>query len=241
MAVICGMPGVGKSAPASVLASRTAAPDRIFWHSFHAEEGFGAMIWRLGGFRAHRGEDGLRRMLQSMGQGGGQPPPTEMLFDYTFESLRGQDYLLCLDDLQFVEEELLFAAQIERLLGLMQAGELSLFVTSRRLPDFVASSTAAALESLIETDTRAVLAARGLALAGDLAAELHHQTAGNAQLLTLAVDALRHTRDLAWLIAHLPEADDIERYLLQEVDRGSSNQDVKFPFAPGCGLPAENE
>jgi len=44
LAVICGMAGVGKSALAAVLAREASATDKVFWHSFHPEEGFNPLI-----------------------------------------------------------------------------------------------------------------------------------------------------------------------------------------------------
>lgn len=220
LAVISGMAGVGKTALASVLARRMATPDRIFWHSFHAQESFGIIIWQLAAFLANDGKEDLWRMLQSARQMGEQLPPDEVLFDYAFQLLRRQNYLLCLDDLQFVDEDPLFAGQMERLLGLLAEGDLRLIVTSRRLPDFSLSSEMEALTGLDKADTGAFLAACKLSLTDSLIAHLHSQTGGNAQLLTLAVDAIRHTHDPARLIAHLAETDNIERYLMQQIDRG---------------------
>jgi hypothetical protein len=47
VAVISGMPGVGKSALALTLAQQVAARDAIFWHTCQPEEGVDGVIWRL--------------------------------------------------------------------------------------------------------------------------------------------------------------------------------------------------
>src|SRR5262249_14552155 len=65
LAVIVGLPGIGKTALAAELARRTAAPDRIFWHSFHEHEGIDAIIWKLAGFLARQGQGELLRLLHS--------------------------------------------------------------------------------------------------------------------------------------------------------------------------------
>ena len=74
------------------------------------------------------------------------------------------------------------------------------------------------LSGLGAGDVRDLLAARELALPDDIAASLIALTSGNAQLLLLAIDALRHTKHPTQLVGRLLESDEIERYLLREVD-----------------------
>ena len=44
--------------------------------------------------------------------------------------------------------------------------------------------------------------------------ELYHRTEGNAELLTLAIEAMQHAADPARLLENLVEAGNVERFLL---------------------------
>ena len=41
-----------------------------------------------------------------------EPPPAETLFDYVVEMMRGQGYLICLDDTHFVHDDPLLSAEV---------------------------------------------------------------------------------------------------------------------------------
>jgi ATP/maltotriose-dependent transcriptional regulator MalT len=223
LAVITGMAGVGKTTLAAVLAQQAAPLENIFWHSFHQGEGADVIVWRLAGFLYWLGEDGLWHMLQGAQETGSRPPPLEVLFDYALELMRGRGYLLCLDDLQYVNDDPLLEQLFERLNEAVKVGELSLIVTSRRVPDFIASPEP--LPGLDAAATDALLAARDVSLPEGLSSSLHTHTEGNAQLLTLAIEVLRQSRHPERVIANLAETEDIERYLIKEVDDGLDEQE----------------
>ena len=242
-AVIAGMAGVGKTALALALAQRVTPPDQVFWHAFHEGEGVDALLWKLAGFLAWRGQEDVWHMLQGAQESGGQPPPTPVLFDYLFQTLRGRGYLLCLDDFQFVDDDPLLNQLVERLCEGVEAGELSLIITSRRMPDFANASEYEALAGLSAADSDGLLAAQGVQLPEALSAELYTHTEGNAELLTLALDALKRTNSPERLIAHLAETDDIERYLVSEVDEGLSEneREVMSAVALLLGYPSTRD
>jgi ATP/maltotriose-dependent transcriptional regulator MalT len=225
MAVVTGMAGVGKTMLAAALARRTAGEDDIFWHSFHEGEGIEAIVWKLAGFLYRRGQDGLWRMLQGAQVTGGQPPPIEVLFDYLFQMIRGRGYLLCLDGLHFVEDDPLLTQLVDRLYAAVRAGEVSLIATSRHVPEFLQAGEYEVLGGLSAEDTTALLAARGISLSQDLATGLHTHTGGNAQLLTLSIGALERSGRPERLIAHLADTEDIEHYLMSEVDAGLDEEE----------------
>jgi ATP/maltotriose-dependent transcriptional regulator MalT len=218
LAVISGMAGVGKTALAANLARQYAQLDPIFWHAFHEGEGIEVVIWKLAGFLAWNGRAELWQMLQGARITGGQPPPPETLFDYLLEMMRGSKYLLCLDDFQYVDQDPLLNQLVERLRGALVAGDLAIVITTRRIPAFIETAESASLDGLSRSDVKQLVEARGLALAPDQVEALHQRTAGNAQFLNMAMHALQFAGDPQQMIRSMAETEDIERYLMNEVD-----------------------
>lgn len=217
--IISGMPGVGKTALAAALAMQLSTPVKIFWHAFHTGEGVHALIWKLAGFLAWRGQTDPWIMLQNAQQTGIQPPPPEVLFDYLFQMLRGQGYLLCFDNFHFVENDPLLAQFLERLESVIPDNEVSIMIiTSRSVPELAHSADFQPITGLSREDARDLLALRGLSLPEDLFNTLYTRTEGNAQFLTLAIDSLRRSQDPERLIHQLPENENIEHYLIKAVD-----------------------
>lgn len=218
LAVISGMAGMGKTTLAAVMARRLAAPERTFWHVFHEGEGVESVIWRLAGFLAFRGQEDLWRLLQNSRLTNGRPPPPESLFDYLTQLLRGRDYLLCFDDFQHVDVDPLLHQLVQQLRVLLGSGELRMIITTRRIPEFVQRVVAFdPLAGMNLADTRRLLEAQSVALSAKRVEQLYTYTGGNTQLLSLAVDVLRDAGGAA-LLDRLVDADNIERYLLDEVD-----------------------
>lgn len=223
IAVMTGMAGVGKTTLAAILARQVARPDKLFWHPFHQGEGVDAIIWDLAAFLAWHGQDDLWRLLHKTRRANGQLPPAELLVDYLIQMIRGQGYVLCLDDFHYVDEDPLLSQLIERLQPELRVGQAALIVTARRAPAFVATSERESLEGLSAADTRSLLARRGIALPEHLTLDLFTHTGGNAQFLMLSIAALQRATDPAQLIASLSSTADIEQYLLRQVDTGLSD------------------
>lgn len=221
IAVIAGMAGIGKTALAIKLARQVArSPDRIFWHQFHEGEGIETIIWRLAGMLYKHDHRELWELLEGTRQSGGQPPQAEVLLDYLTQFLRGQDYVLCLDDFHHTEEDPLVGKTVTRLQTLLAAGEVTLIVTSRRMPAALRTLSFAPLGGLNLADAAGLLTVRRVGLTPALLAELHRQTDGNPELLTLASYALRHNRQPELVIKRLADEDDVETFLLKKVDEG---------------------
>jgi serine/threonine protein kinase/tetratricopeptide (TPR) repeat protein len=219
--IISGMPGVGKTALAAALAMLVSPPVKIFWHTFHTGEGVNALIWKLAGFLSWRGQSDPWVMLQNAQQTGIQPPPPEVLFDYLFQLLRGQDYLLCFDNFHFVEDDPLLVQFLTRLESVIPDNEVSIMIiTSRSVPELAHSADFQPMSGLSREDARSLLELRGLSLPEDLFTTLYTRTEGNAQFLTLAIDSLLRGQDPAQLIRQLPEHEGIEHYLIKAVDEG---------------------
>ena len=221
VAVIAGMAGIGKTALAARLAGQVAAsPDRVFWHQFHEGEGIETIIWRLAGMLWRHGQPSLWELLEGARQSGGQPPPAEVLLDYLVQLLRGQGYVLCLDDFHHAEEDPLVEKAVDRLQTLLAAGDVKLIVASRRMPTALRTLSFVPLGGLSLADAGRLLAGRKVTLAPDLLVELHQRTDGNAELLTLAAQALLRSRQPAQVVKRLADVEEIETFLLQEVDSG---------------------
>ena len=191
LAVITGMAGVGKTALAAALAMRHSEPAHVFWHSFHEGEGVEAVTWRLAAFLAHNGQDELWRLLEGARQTGGQTPPSETLFDYLLQMVRGRDYLLCFDDFHHVDDDPLLNQLVERLRDALTSGEIAIIVTGRRMPEFVQLAEFPPLAGLSQEDMRRLLHMREIEMADELQERLHRYTGGNAEFLVLAIDALQ--------------------------------------------------
>ncbi len=221
VAIIAGMPGVGKTVLAARLARQIAgSQDRIFWHQFHEGEGIEAIIWRLAGMLYRHGKKTLWELLEGARQGGGRPPPAEVLLDHLVQQLRGQRYVICLDDFHHAEEDPLVEKAVERLRGLLADGEIDLIVTSRRMPRALKVLSFVPLGGLGPAEAGELLAVHKVVLAPELVAELHRHTGGNAELLMLAAQALQRSRKPEQVVAGLADEDNIETFLLEEVDRG---------------------
>jgi ATP/maltotriose-dependent transcriptional regulator MalT len=218
LAVISGMAGVGKTALAANLALQFAPLDQIFWHAFHEEEGIEVLIWKLAGFLAWNGQDELWQMLQGARITGGQPPPSETLLDYLLKMIRGRGYLLCLDDFQFVDDDPLLNQLVERLRSALLEGDLAIIITTRRTPGFINTAEFTTLVGLSPVDAKQMVEARGLVLELEQVDALHKLTAGNAQFLNMAIHALQHAKDRELVLRNMAETEDIERYLMNEVD-----------------------
>lgn len=225
LVVISGMAGVGKTALAARLARQASQPDAVFWHSFREREGIEVIIWKLAAFLAWHGQEELWHMVQSARQIGSQLPPPETLFDYVLQMVEGRGYLLCFDDLHLVEKDPLLIRLVARLRAALGSGGLALVITTRRVLSFLQTAEADSLAGLSAEDARLLLERWGLRLPDALFERLYAHTGGNAQFLTLAMNVLQPETDLAGAMERLAESDNIERYLLVEVEERLSEQE----------------
>jgi len=218
LAIVAGMAGVGKTALAVTLTQWVAEPENVFWHTFHEGEGIDTTIRRLAGFLAWHGADDLWQLLEIARITGGQPPSSSEQFDYVVQLLRTGNYLLCFDDFHEVEHDPTFGQLISKLQNALGQRYFSLIVTSRRAPDFVNVSAFEPLTGLSKADANRLIATANVQLTTDQIDTLHDVTGGNSEFLTLTIDALNQGKDPDELLSRLAESDDIQRYLLQEID-----------------------
>jgi tetratricopeptide (TPR) repeat protein len=241
LAFITGIPGVGKTTLAEELVRQVGEPSRSFWHTFHEGHGVRDMIEGLAGFLYWQGRENLWRTLRGVERGGGQPLRDSMLLDYLFEELRGQQLLLCLDDLQYVEKDPLLEEFYERLSPALQWGDLRLIAISQSRPRFVPAGDSQKLEGLNLEDAASFLEQHGMSIAPadvaagvlydsavlltienltgpDLVTNLHARTEGNPMFLTLAADTLRRTSAPVRLLLRLTKEEGVEDFLIEEID-----------------------
>lgn len=228
-AIIIGMAGVGKTSLAAELAGRHRGAGTIFWHRFY-DGGLTPFLRRIAGFLANHQQIELWELFEVARHSGTKPPEIETQLDTLSAHLTrlgdetGKRFLLCLDDLQFVDDDPRFADFLARLI-LNLPDQIRLIITSRRWPPFLRQAAADPLTGITLEDTKALFKERAVLLTDDLLETLHTATGGNGTFLTLSIVALQQAQDPAALIKRLATIDDIERFLLEEVnDRLAANE-----------------
>lgn len=223
--VIAGMAGVGKTTLAAQLALQISEPNKTFWHTFRQDEGFEVIISELAGFLAWHQRSDLWQSMEKTIQSGGKLQSADVLFDYLFQQIRNQNYLLCFDDFHYVDEDPVLDRLVERLRSSVLAGEIRVIIVSRRLPEFVRVTVHEPLVGLSLADTQLLLQARGVMLGEGLLETLYTRIEGNAQLLMLAIKTLRRSKDRISLLGNLVQASDIGQFLLKEVDQSLQDEE----------------
>ncbi|MCB0158242.1 MAG: CHAT domain-containing protein [Caldilineaceae bacterium] len=223
IAVIAGMSGVGKTALGAALAQRVCVPAKIFWHTFQPDSGLDVVIWKLAAFLAWRAQPELWRMLQGISANDGKLPPLEILIDYVVQMVSGRGFLLCFDNFEYVEHAPVMDALVESLGRQVRAGHLSLIVVSGSRPDFVREADFAPLSGLSLDDARLLIEHLELNLPPTLLEQLHELVEGNVELLIMAGDVLRHANGTDAALDRLVRADNIQQYLLDELDNTLSD------------------
>lgn len=220
---ISGIAGIGKTALAQTLAYQGIEADRVFWYTFRAGQQATTLIWQLAGFLSWQGLGDLWRIVNSA-EAGTRPPP-EALIAYAVQLLHKRRVRCCLDDIHHVEADPIFQQLV---LGLREAPEDSrceLILTSRQVPQLLAYEATTPLDGLSPAATEQLLAEQQIQLTGEMPALLQQQTGGNPQLLLMAIDVIRHTPDPSRLVRQLTDAEQIDRYILGEVDRHLDDQE----------------
>jgi serine/threonine protein kinase/tetratricopeptide (TPR) repeat protein len=243
LAIITGMPGVGKTTLALQLAQRFAGSRSTFAHAFHEGEGAEVIVWELAKFLAWHEQQDLWSMLRGAQQTGSKPPPIEVLFDHVLHLLRGRKYLLILDNFHYIEHDPLMGKLLEKFRTLLASGEMSVIIASQRKPAFASTNDYAVLTGLGSADAIRLLAQRGITLNPEATEKLYRLTEGNPQLLTLAVGALHGVDDPARLMRHVAESEDIEHYLMTAIDQRLNEEERAIMSAVSAflGYPATRD
>ena len=222
IAVITGLPGVGKTTLAAIIARQMGEQLPVFWHAFHEAEQSDVLIWKLAAFLAWHDRPALWEMLSNASTSSGNLPPPETLFDFLLELLTEQAILICLDNFQYVDRDPLILRTIERLHHLFESNNAKLLVITRRIPTLGVVGNYQRLTGLRVEEIRHLLDQNNLTLDDALVAELHRKTDGNPQLLTLAINLLQQGQYPDELVESLTTNEDIERFLLDGIDANLS-------------------
>lgn len=215
IAIISGMAGVGKTSVAAFLASESPA-NSTFWHDFR-DANIQSLIVRLAGFLAHHKQTDLWEMLEAARLTKSNPPDLTIAFDILAAQMSRLALLLCFDDFHHVETNPSLQLFLQRITA-VKNHHIKLLIITRRNPAFLTLSTQAELRGFAPDEARRFLEQRGVSLAAELMTKLHEVTGGNATLLTLAAAALHGTQHPSRLIEQLAKVDDIERFLMVEVN-----------------------
>lgn len=222
IAVITGLPGVGKTTLAAIIARQMGEQLPVFWHAFHEAEQSDVLIWKLAAFLAWHDRPALWEMLSNASTSSGNLPPPETLFDFLLELLPEQAILICLDNFQYVDRDPLILRTIERLHHLFESNNAKLLVITRRIPTLGAVGNFQRLTGLPVEQVRHLLEQNNLTFDDALIDELTRKTDGNPQLLTLAINLLQQGQPPDELVERLTTNEDIERFLLDGIDANLS-------------------
>ena len=94
--------------------------------------------------------------------------------------VRGQGYVLCLDDFHHGGRRPIADQFIERLQPTLEAGQVRVVLVTQRRPSFVLESDVMPLGGLTPADMRLLLGRRGFDLSDSVVADLYACTDGNA-------------------------------------------------------------
>lgn len=211
VAVISGMAGVGKTSLATMIAQKRSP---VFWHTFRNGSA-DTLIMRLSGFVAALGAAELWQQLEASRLANVRPPSSATCIDALLAALDELDCLICLDDLQVAAED----GHVQRLvMGLLEMRP-NLLITTRKVPRFLMRHhNPEPLAGLTVGDFGALAEARGVELSDDAQHGLHEHTAGHATFLTFGLVLVERGENVEALVGRLAQTDNVERFLLEEVD-----------------------
>jgi tetratricopeptide (TPR) repeat protein len=218
--LITGMPGVGKTTMAALLAYHTTQPRNIFWHSFHTDETVQTLIWELAAFLAWHNQVELWNLLHYLQKDEAKMPPADVLMKYIVQGLVQDHYVFCFDNFQIVDHDLLIIQLVKLLYQQSILGTCFLIITSNRsIQSLLSVIPTRVLQGLSPDDIRRLLERHAfLDVSSNTIATLHQITEGNSELVSLVVNTMKQTDAWDDLLQDLTTTQAVERFLLERVD-----------------------
>jgi transcriptional regulator with XRE-family HTH domain/tetratricopeptide (TPR) repeat protein len=208
--VLCGLPGMGKTSLAAMLARERAAERGVFWATLDAGPDLSAssLIRSLARFALHRGRTQASRLLETA-----EPtlPSTEQV-RLLASVLGAEPLLVCLDNAQVIQDRPDVVALIDRL---MVTPSLSILLISREeLP--LPGIAVVRLGGMQQEEARSLVGRLAPDVPGDVAHALVTRTGGSPMLLRLALGQLRSDeRDPGLLVERLETQPEVASYLME--------------------------
>ena len=237
VALITGMPGIGKTTLAGALIQLLdPPPDRLFWYTLRGRDGLDSIIYQLANFLAYHDEPAFLQLLSQGRQ------LNTMLLDQILLTMSGKGYVLCLDDFHRQGDTEIVNQILTPLLQGAKQGDFTLLIVSREAPPGIygIDMKSFTVEGLNEKAVTQLLSQLNQSTSDDMNTVLHRLTQGNPQFLILAATILNQQQNLDNLLNRIGEEIDIERFMLAEVDENldDDEQDVMRSISICMDYPA---
>jgi tetratricopeptide (TPR) repeat protein len=216
---ISGIAGVGKTWLSIAIISEVASPENVFWHRFKANEGCEVVIEKIAAFLAYNEQSDLWEMIQTARLLGGNPYETEILVDYIIQLIQDRKYWFCFDDFHLVDGNSNTQSLVQRMREATRSTQVYFIITTRSIPAFIDINEYHPLAGLSRNDVHKLVVKRGLELSQSMVSTLHRKTDGNAEIINLAIISLSAASNKGGFIEKLDKAKNVQRYILNEVDR----------------------
>lgn len=216
--VVDGMPGVGKSSLVAAFVHQVKDEATVFFHRCRGTESIRWLASRLGVELADQGD---RRLLDAVEAGAEVPDLTDLLLD----AIDTPGRVVVLDDVHTIEDD-----PVERLLSeaIERTREGKLILSGRQRVAYNPALDHVERLHLTGLDDQAIdafLEAEGIELPGDLKPQLRAEVGGHPLALALFLEASRAPDvEIEDLLDRIPE-EDLERWLLREVDDNLGDRD----------------
>jgi ATP/maltotriose-dependent transcriptional regulator MalT len=208
---VCGLPGMGKTTLAAMVARGYDADTPVCWFTLTpgVTASADALVRHLAGFLRDLGRAEGRRLLAQRDRDG--PLPLDEQLGLLATALDRQPALLCLDNAHLLRADATATAVLAHLAA---TASTAMLLTAREdVP--VPGVGLMRLGGLSRDEAHELIAASGADLAPDLAGRLIGRTGGSPMLLRLALGQLPDRGDPALLVERLENEPRLTAYLLE--------------------------
>jgi len=208
---VCGLPGMGKTTVAAMLAREYDPGTPVCWLTVTSgvTASADAVVRHLAAFLRDLGHPEGRRLSGQRDRDG--PLPLDEQLGLLAAALGRQPALLCLDNAHLLSGD---AVAMAVLAHLVATTPTAMLLTSREEVT-VSGVGLLRLAGLAQHEARALIAATDTAIAPELAERLIARTGGSPMLLRLALGQLNDRGDPTMLVERLENEPRVTRYLLE--------------------------